>query len=81
MSEGEGDYMGWLADRPACVQALAKRHPIGGLYEVRGKDHWLIGYNEANLLVLTPVNPHEDLDGAYSADFIYVCADHYEDVE
>lgn len=68
----------WMASRPECVRALAKRHKLGDLYEVEGKTHWLIGYTENNMLILSPVDPGIDYDGSFAAR-IYVCAKHYED--
>lgn len=69
----------WLATRPSQIQELAKRFPLGNVYNVKGVDHWLIGYGEgehANL-ILTPIDPAVDFDEAMKQK-IYACSHHFE---
>jgi hypothetical protein len=80
-----GGFQRWLKTRPPVVQAFAKLHPdlIPGakiVLPVIG-DHWLIGFLEQEDqrigLLVTPINPAVDYDGAVEAR-MRICADHFE---
>jgi hypothetical protein len=66
----------WLASRPACVQALAREFPVGSKLEIHGTVMHLIGYTEADRLIVTPLNPRKDFAAAVAAQE-YVCASHF----
>jgi hypothetical protein len=75
MSTKEEQWEAWIASRPPCVQKLARQFPITTTVEIDGTLHYLIGYTENNMLILTPINPVDDYEQAH-AEKIYVCAKH-----
>lgn len=82
MEETEMTYEEWLASRPACVQELAKRFPLGSTFMVKGEKHYLMGYTEnedpeEQCLILSPINPSIDYEASKAAS-IYAHARHFE---
>lgn len=65
----------WLRTRPKCVQLLAAEFPIETTVEIDGEKHWVMGWTEGDQLIITPVDPVEDYDGAFEAR-TYLCAGH-----
>lgn len=67
----------WLASRPECVRKLADRYPIGTTFDLDGELHYLLGYTENDMLIVSLIDPSEDYDGA-NENKRYVCAKHFE---
>lgn len=74
-AEPSGPYAEWLATRPECVQKLAAEFPLGMPIVVDGVEHWVIGYNESDMLLISPLNPADDFEGSKAAK-AYLCAAH-----
>lgn len=70
-----GPWEAWLATRPECVRKLAAEFPLGTEIEINGVPHWLLGYTENDMLIISPINPGEDYDGACQARE-WICAGH-----
>lgn len=66
----------WLKTRPESVQKLAEEFPIGSVLEVEGEPWHLLGYTEADELIVSPLSPFVDYDAAYAKREL-VCAKHY----
>lgn len=56
----------WLATRPASVQKLAAEFPLDSVFDVKGVTMFLCGYTEGDQLIVSPVNPNVDYEGAYA---------------
>lgn len=66
----------WIKSRPASVQALARKFPIGAVIKIDGDvDHYILGYNENDMIIITPIWPGDDYDAALAAKQ-YICAAH-----
>lgn len=70
-------YQAWLASRPEVVQRLAHQFPPGTRVHLDGDLHWVVGWDEGGLLILSPINPSVDYDAALAAK-VYLCPDHLE---
>lgn len=66
----------WLKSRPECVQRLAAEFPLGTELWLGGKVHYLIGYTEDDMLIVSHINPSFSHDGAMRVKK-YVCAEHF----
>lgn len=83
MQETEPQTMDeWLLTRPPQIRALAQRFPFNAVYNLRGRPHFLLGFSEVAgggtpVLILSPVNPAIDYDGACNAR-LYVCPEHFD---
>jgi|SRR5580692_3765325 hypothetical protein len=69
----------WLASKPRCIRRLAHDFPIGTRIVIETKVHYLMGYSESAMLILSPVNPAKDYDAAQH-NLKYVCASHIVNV-
>lgn len=67
----------WVKSRPVCVQKLIKKFPPGSVVILDDVPHYLLGYTEGDMLILSKIHPVEDYAGA-RANTIYVCAHHLE---
>jgi len=65
----------WLKTRPPCIQALAAEFPLDYLVLLDGRVHYILGYTEGDMLMLSPVDPGVDYEAAM-ARMIYLCASH-----
>ncbi len=65
----------WVRSRPECVQKLIEEFPIASILRVDGELFYLIGWNEDDSLIISPVDPAEDYDGAIAVKE-YLCAKH-----
>jgi len=65
----------WLSTRPECVRKLAAEFPLETTIDVDGEILYLVGYNEGDMLIMSPINPFDDYDGAL-ANKKYICASH-----
>jgi hypothetical protein len=65
----------WLSTRPQEVQALAREFPPGMEVAFGDATIFVLGYCEGDTLIVTPVDPHEDYNGAYEARE-HLCASH-----
>lgn len=65
----------WLATRPESVRRLAAEFPLGSSFAVDGERLYLLGYTEEDMLIVSPVDPAVDYDGA-NASKKYLCASH-----
>lgn len=70
----------WVASRPPEIRALVAEFRPGLAVSVDGERHYVIGYNEGDMLIVSPINPCVDYDGAL-ADKVYVCAAHFREEE
>ena len=71
-----GGLKAWIASRPECVRKLALEFPIGTTVEVEGRDLYLIGWTEDDMLILSPLTFFEnDYDEVLAAKQ-YLCAAH-----
>lgn len=70
--------MRWLASRPESVQRLAAEFPMDSVFTVKGVKMWIIGYTESDSLLITPINPDLDYEGAMAARR-RLCAQHLRD--
>lgn len=86
MTDLQTAFADWLKTRPANVQAFAERHPFlpGDNLVHGGETVWFLGYGEwkdtgqgSVGLIVSPVNPIEDYDGAV-AQRCHICPDHFE---
>ena len=69
----------WLATRPQSVRDLAAEFPLLTSVQMPdGKQMLVIGWTEGDSLIISPVDPRTDYDGAYSAR-TYLCAAHLRD--
>lgn len=60
----QANWEAWLSARPACVQALAREFPIWMVFNTPEGQMWVMGYTESDEVLLTPIDPREDYDGA-----------------
>ena len=66
----------WLLTRPPCVQELAKEFPVGTVVDGGPAGRlYLMGWTEDDMLILSPIDPHERYDEAYAAR-VHLCAAH-----
>lgn len=68
-------YNAWLKTRPKRVQKLAKEFPMGTCVQFGGEMLHLLGWTENDSIILSPINPSEDYDGALDKK-VYACASH-----
>ena len=74
-SEAECDA--WIASRPIAVQALIEEFPPGMRFDLDGVIHWLMGYTESDMLILTPTDPQNvSFDQIAEENRVYLCAEH-----
>jgi hypothetical protein len=73
----EARFRHWLKSKPRSVRRLANDYPIQRQYMIDGERHWLYGYNESGMLLLSHINPNVDYD-AGTKNIKYVCAAHFE---
>lgn len=57
----------WLQTRPECIRQLAARFPAGSRLSFEGAWWWVIGWNEDDMVLMTPLDPSEDYDAAVEA--------------
>lgn len=80
----------WFKSRPPIVQKAFFIWRIGNVYQVQGKNCYLLGFTETDtskktddpkdlMLILTELNPAIDYDKAMAEKFL-VCARHFEAV-
>jgi hypothetical protein len=69
-------YKTWLSKRPLKIQAMAAEFPMATPLDVKGIKHWIIGYNEGDMLILSPIDPNLDYDDSVEQK-IYACASHF----
>ena len=67
----------WLKSKPRVIRQLANRFPINSQVVLDGVMHYLLGYTEDEMLIVSPVLPSQDYDGAIEQRK-YVCAHHLE---
>lgn len=77
MSVLSNQFDTWLATRPPQIQALAKRFPLGTVINNSGSLMYLIGYNEGEALIVSPVDPSQDYEGSLKAKQ-YICKECWE---
>jgi hypothetical protein len=65
----------WIATRPECVQKLAAEFPPGKQLYLFGEIVFVLGWNEADQVIVSTTNPNEDYDRAVATKK-NVCADH-----
>lgn len=70
------NYQEWFNSRPPQVQKLALEFPAGTTFDVKGVKHWVLGFTGNDYLLLSPIDPNEDYEGAYEAK-IFACASHF----
>ncbi len=65
------EFERWLEGRPEQVKALAREFPPKTSFEdIYGRGiWWVLGYTENDCLILTPVNPGKDYEGAHTQKF------------
>jgi hypothetical protein len=77
MADDRYDSMeAWIASRPESVRKLAAEFPIESRLDTPDGPMWIIGYTEDDFLIISPINPFDDYDGAHEQKR-YVCAHHY----
>jgi hypothetical protein len=69
------EFRAWVDSRPEGVRKLCYEFPLGSIIVLDGLDHHLLGYNESDMLILSPIDPYEDYDGA-NENAVYLCAEH-----
>lgn len=57
-------FQDWLATRPPVIQALAREFPINTYFVIGGRHMHVLGWNEGDMVLLTPFHPAEDYDAA-----------------
>jgi hypothetical protein len=90
----EETFDDWLATRPECVRKLASEFPPGtrirgtgfNIPDGPGTTHpvefWVVGYNEDDMVIVSPVDPRKDFDAALAPENKhYICAQHIRDCE
>ena len=60
----ENTWEAWLGTRPAAVQQLAQEFPLGSHWHVAGQVLYLLGYTEDDCLLVSPIDPAVDYQGA-----------------
>lgn len=68
-SEAERIRAEWLADKPACVQEMAREFPMGSRFESPTATFYLIGYYEPDELLISAINPRVDWQRAVDEHF------------
>ena len=66
----------WLKTRPQCVQDLAREFPLGSTFDIDGETLYLVGYNEGDMLIVSPISLADDYDAALEQK-LYVHASHF----
>jgi hypothetical protein len=66
----------WLETRPPAIRRLAAEFPLSTLIELDGVTHYVMGYGDGGILILTPVDPMRDYDRAMD-ERVHVCASHF----
>lgn len=66
----------WIKSRPKCVQQLAAEFPLMTQLHHVGKAHFVIGYTEDDMLIISPVSPLADWNNAMHKR-ARVCAQHF----
>ena len=67
----------WVASRPESVRRLIAEFPPMTLIVIDGENHWVMGYNESDQLIISNVDPH--INGQYrkaQRAKRYICAHH-----
>ncbi len=67
-----------VESRPEGIKKLCYEFPIGMTIDLEGTVHHLLGYNEGEMLILSPIDPYLDYDGANESK-VYLCAQHIRD--
>lgn len=67
MEGSNQDFEEWLSTRPQIIRDLAREFPIPDSYVIEGRQMWVMGWNEANLVLLTPICPAHDYEAARAA--------------
>ena len=67
----------WLASRPPHIQAMAKKFPMDSVFLIYGVKHYLLGYTEDEMLILSSTPPNENYEKAIETK-IFVHALHFE---
>jgi hypothetical protein len=70
------EMQAWLETRPECVKSLAQEFPPGTSLDVDGVVHYVVGYTENDMLLISRVDPYDDYDGACNQR-IRICAKHF----
>jgi hypothetical protein len=65
----------WIASRPPVVRDLARRFPAGSAVMIRGKQFYIIGYTDDDMLLVSETDPFQDYDKAVLSKEC-VCAKH-----
>jgi len=73
MIEGFSTYAEWLASRPPLVRQTLQRFPPMTLVVIDDRTHFVIGASEDGDLLISPINPHDDYEGALDA-VVTICA-------
>jgi hypothetical protein len=68
------EFEAWLETRPQSVQRLAREFPLGTCVRVPEGLLYLLGWTEFDQLIVSPINPSDDYDGA-NGDKRYINAD------
>lgn len=77
----ERRYAHWLKSKPPAIRRLAHDFPIGRRYYLDCVRHYLYGYNEQGMLLLSEHDPSTDEGFAAGSKSIkYVCASHFQKV-
>lgn len=76
----EVEYRKWLETRPAVIQELAERFPVGSAVLHEGELLYLCGYNEDGSLLVSQHNPDGEYEIAQKTR-VRVCVDCVELLE
>lgn len=69
----------WIAQRPPSVQKLALMFPISSQVYIEDILHYIVGYTEGNMVMITHIDPVVDYNAALKARK-YICVKHLEEV-
>lgn len=74
--EADLPYAEWLATRPESVRKLHEEFKdIRGFLQPNGRIYYIIGYTEGDEVLVSPIDPREDFDGAIDTK-VPLCASH-----
>jgi hypothetical protein len=67
MALSRADRRRWLATRPRIVREILKRWPLDSVVTDGVQRFFVAGATEGGSLIITPINPNVDYEGAHAA--------------
>lgn len=74
-AEQAKEWQEWIASRPECVQRLIQEFPPMTRVIVDGRMLFVFAYTESDEILVSPINPSVDYEGAVASKEV-ICAKH-----